>query len=50
MIQAHAHRGQQPVAGGDVVQDGRTPQRFLQSGETLHTWVEGLGEMRHTFR
>lgn len=34
----------------DGVGLGRTPQRFLQSGETLHTWVEGLGEMRHTFR
>ncbi|MDO5499600.1 MAG: fumarylacetoacetate hydrolase family protein [Propionibacteriaceae bacterium] len=24
---------------------GRDPQRFLQSGETLHTWIEGVGEM-----
>lgn len=34
----------------DGVGLGRTPQRFLQPGETLHTWVEGIGEMRHTFR
>jgi len=34
----------------DGVGLGRTPQRFLQPGETLRTWVEGLGEMRHTFR
>ena len=34
----------------DGVGLGRHPQRFLQPGETLRTWVEGLGEMEHTFR
>jgi 2-keto-4-pentenoate hydratase/2-oxohepta-3-ene-1,7-dioic acid hydratase in catechol pathway len=34
----------------DGVGLGREPQRFLQTGETLRTWVEGLGEMEHTFR
>ncbi|ROO85614.1 2-keto-4-pentenoate hydratase/2-oxohepta-3-ene-1,7-dioic acid hydratase in catechol pathway [Actinocorallia herbida] len=33
----------------DGVGLGMTPQRFLQPGETLRTWVEGLGEMTHTF-
>lgn len=28
---------------------GRKPQRFLQPGEELTSWVEGLGEMRQTF-
>lgn len=27
---------------------GRTPQRFLCPGDELVTWVEGVGEMRHT--
>jgi 2-keto-4-pentenoate hydratase/2-oxohepta-3-ene-1,7-dioic acid hydratase in catechol pathway len=34
----------------DGVGLGRQPQRFLQPGETLRTWVEGLGEMEHAFR
>ncbi|KAB2386327.1 fumarylacetoacetate hydrolase family protein [Actinomadura montaniterrae] len=34
----------------DGVGLGRTPQRFLHPGETLRTWVEGIGEMHHTFR
>ena len=33
----------------DGVGLGRHPQRFLQPGETLRTWVEGIGEMEHTF-
>lgn len=28
---------------------GRTPQRFLQDGEELHSWIEGLGEQRQRF-
>ncbi|WP_432560478.1 fumarylacetoacetate hydrolase family protein [Granulicoccus sp. GXG6511] len=28
---------------------GRTPQRFLVAGETLHTWIEGIGEMTQRF-
>jgi len=28
---------------------GRTPQRFLQPGETLISWIEGIGELRQTF-
>jgi len=34
----------------DGVGMGMNPPRFLQPGETLRTWVEGLGEMEHTFR
>jgi hypothetical protein len=34
----------------DGVGLGMTPQRFLQPGETLRTWAEGIGEMQHTFR
>lgn len=34
----------------DGVGIGRSPQRFLQPGETLRTWVEGVGEMVHTLR
>ena len=28
---------------------GRQPQRFLQPGEELISWIEGLGQMRQTF-
>ena len=28
---------------------GRDPQRFLQPGEELVSWIEGIGEMRQTF-
>ncbi|MDT3445806.1 MULTISPECIES: fumarylacetoacetate hydrolase family protein [unclassified Pseudofrankia] len=28
---------------------GRTPTRFIQAGEELVTFIEGLGEMRHRF-
>lgn len=28
---------------------GREPKRFLQAGETLHTWIEGVGEMTQRF-
>ena len=28
---------------------GRTPQRFLQDGDELHSWIEGLGEQRQRF-
>lgn len=28
---------------------GREPKRFLQAGETLHTWIEGVGEMTQHF-
>lgn len=34
----------------DGVGLGLIPPRFLRSGETLHTWVEGIGTMTHTFR
>lgn len=34
----------------DGVGFGMAPPRYLQSGETLRTWVEGIGEMEHTFR
>lgn len=33
----------------DGVGMGRTPARFLRPGQTLRTWVDGIGEMRHTF-
>ncbi len=29
---------------------GMDPPRYLRSGETLRTWVEGIGAMEHTFR
>ena len=28
---------------------GRTPQRFLRAGETLVSWIDGIGELRQTF-
>jgi 2-keto-4-pentenoate hydratase/2-oxohepta-3-ene-1,7-dioic acid hydratase in catechol pathway len=28
---------------------GRTPQRWLQPGNVLTSYIEGIGEMRHTF-
>lgn len=28
---------------------GREPKRFLQAGETLHTWIEGVGELTQRF-
>ena len=28
---------------------GRSPQRFLQPGEELVSWIEGLGDMRQSF-
>jgi len=34
----------------DGVGMGRRPPRFLEPGETLRTWVGGIGEMVHTFR
>jgi 2,4-didehydro-3-deoxy-L-rhamnonate hydrolase len=47
-----------PLLPGDVVFTGtpagvgltRTPPRFLQPGEELVSRIEGIGEMRHTFR
>lgn len=32
----------------DGVGMGMSPPRWLQPGETLRTWVDGLGEMEHT--
>jgi len=31
------------------VGQGRDPQRFLQPGERLDSWIEGLGELHQTF-
>jgi 2-keto-4-pentenoate hydratase/2-oxohepta-3-ene-1,7-dioic acid hydratase in catechol pathway len=28
---------------------GRTPPRFLQEGDRLHSWIEGIGEIDQTF-
>lgn len=28
---------------------GREPQRFLQAGETLHSWIEPIGDLYQTF-
>lgn len=28
---------------------GRTPQRFLQAGETLVSWIDGIGQLQQTF-
>ena len=47
-----------PLLPGDVVFTGtpagvglaRRPPRFLQPGEQLVSRIEGVGEMRHTFR
>ncbi|PZG40893.1 fumarylacetoacetate hydrolase [Spongiactinospora gelatinilytica] len=46
-----------PLLPGDVIFTGtpsgvgqsRTPARFLAPGDELVTWVDGIGEMRHTF-
>ena len=34
----------------DGVGLGMDPPRYLEPGQTLRTWVEGLGEIEHTFR
>ena len=34
----------------DGVGLGMKPPRYLESGETLRSWVEGVGAMEHTFR
>jgi 2-keto-4-pentenoate hydratase/2-oxohepta-3-ene-1,7-dioic acid hydratase in catechol pathway len=47
-----------PLRPGDLIFTGtpagvgnrRTPQRFIGPGDTLVSRIEGLGEMRHTFR
>jgi 2,4-didehydro-3-deoxy-L-rhamnonate hydrolase len=47
-----------PLLPGDVVFTGtpagvglvRMPPRFLQPGEELVSRIEGIGDMRHTFR
>jgi 2,4-didehydro-3-deoxy-L-rhamnonate hydrolase len=28
---------------------GRTPPRFLQEGDRLHSWIEGIGDLEQTF-
>jgi 2-keto-4-pentenoate hydratase/2-oxohepta-3-ene-1,7-dioic acid hydratase in catechol pathway len=28
---------------------GRNPRRFLRPGETLHSWIEGIGELSQVF-
>lgn len=46
-----------PLQPGDVIFTGtpagvgmvRNPPRFLQPGDELSTYIEGIGEMRHTF-
>ena len=46
-----------PLLPGDLIFTGtpagigftRDPKRLLQVGDELVTWVEGIGEMRHTF-
>jgi 2,4-didehydro-3-deoxy-L-rhamnonate hydrolase len=46
-----------PLQPGDVIFTGtpagvgmvRNPPRFLRAGDELSTYVEGIGEMRHTF-
>ena len=46
-----------PLLPGDVIFTGtpagigaaRKPPRFLQAGEELHSWIEGIGSIRNTF-
>jgi 2,4-didehydro-3-deoxy-L-rhamnonate hydrolase len=46
-----------PLLPGDVIFTGtpagigatRKPPRFLQPGEVLHSWIDGLGSLRTTF-
>jgi 2,4-didehydro-3-deoxy-L-rhamnonate hydrolase len=46
-----------PLLPGDVIFTGTpsgtgigsTPQRFLQPGDVVTSYIEGIGEMRHTF-
>ena len=46
-----------PLLPGDLiftgtpsgVGSGRNPQRWLAPGDVLTTYIEGIGEMRHTF-
>lgn len=46
-----------PLLPGDVIFTGtpegvggtRKPPRFLQAGQVLHSWVEGIGSLRNTF-
>jgi 2-keto-4-pentenoate hydratase/2-oxohepta-3-ene-1,7-dioic acid hydratase in catechol pathway len=46
-----------PLLPGDVIFTGtpagigatRQPPRFLQAGEVLETWIEGIGTMRNRF-
>lgn len=46
------------LSPGDIIFTGtpggvgnaREPKRFLRAGEVLTTWVEGIGELRNTFR
>jgi 2-keto-4-pentenoate hydratase/2-oxohepta-3-ene-1,7-dioic acid hydratase in catechol pathway len=46
-----------PLLPGDVIFTGtpsgvghaRDPKQYLQPGDELVSWVEGIGEMRHTF-
>jgi 2,4-diketo-3-deoxy-L-fuconate hydrolase len=28
---------------------GRTPPRYLNDGDRLHSWIEGVGELEQTF-
>ena len=47
-----------PLLPGDVIFTGtpagvgfaRTPPRFLQPGQTLETWIEGIGTIRNRCR
>ncbi|MFE4832885.1 fumarylacetoacetate hydrolase family protein [Streptomyces sp. NPDC056672] len=47
-----------PLLPGDVVFTGtpagvglgRSPQRWISAGDTLVSWIEGIGELRQTFR
>jgi 2-keto-4-pentenoate hydratase/2-oxohepta-3-ene-1,7-dioic acid hydratase in catechol pathway len=46
-----------PLLPGDVIFTGtpegvggtRQPPRFLQSGQVLHSWIEGIGSLRNPF-
>jgi len=48
-IDVHAASNGQIDADPAAVGLGRAPQRWLQPGDVLTSYIEGIGEMRHAF-